>query len=102
MLTQSLLSIVYRPAVHTLSDNETGTGRGGSQSPAHHITSHHIHNVSVFILSQPHSDSHHSPPGTDQNKQRFLFPIYIIPMVGHAPEATPGVILIVENIWIKN
>ena len=31
---------ISRPAVHTLSDNETGTGRGGSQSPAHHITSH--------------------------------------------------------------
>ena len=66
MLTQSLLCIGQQSTVHTLSDNGTGTGRGGSYNTLLHITSHHIHNVSVFILSQPHTDSLrttlHQPP----------------------------------------
>ena len=87
---------IYRPAVHTLSDNETGIGRGGSQNTSHHIT----YTTYPSLYFHIHALTHNSLPATDQNKQRFLLPI--IPMAGHGPEATPGVILMVENIWIKN
>ena len=51
----------------------------------HHIT--YTTYPSLYFHIQPLT--HNSVPATDQNKQRFLFPI--IPMVGDGPEATPGV-----------